>query len=182
MKIAVISDIHDNLVNLEKCLVWCEENGVEKIVCCGDVANGETLQFLSENFTGEIFLVRGNLEIYEEEEIKPFKNYIYGGRTAVWEIGGKKIGVCHEPFLIKELFAKIKSPLSRGVDAPRGRGVLIDKIDVIFYGHTHKPWIEDRGGTLLVNPGTLGGVFSRATFAFYDTAKSAPELKILDLL
>ena len=113
---------------------------------------------------GSVFLVRGNMEIYDEKEIADYKNLIYGGRVAIWEIGGKKIGVCHEPFLIKEIFSKDKKP------------------DIVFYGHTHKPWIEEKDGTKIVNPGTLGGVFSRATFAVYDTAKTEPELKILDLL
>lgn len=180
MKIAIISDIHDNLVNLEKCLKWCAHDHVEKIICCGDLTNGETLEFLSENFSEDIFLVRGNMEIYDEDELAAYSNIINGGRTAIWEIGGKKIGVCHEPFLIKEVFAKIQSPLLRGV--PEGRGVSNDKLDIIFYGHTHKPWIEEKGGTKIVNPGTLGGVFSRATFAVYDTIKTEPELKILDLL
>jgi hypothetical protein len=163
MKIAIISDIHDNLVNLKKCLGWCADNLVEKIICCGDVANGETLEIISRRFAGEIFLVRGNMEIYEEAEIAPLKNYTYGGRTALWEIGGKKVGVCHEPFLIKEVLAK-GSP------------------NIVFYGHTHKPWIETKNGVQIANPGTLGGVLSRATFAFWDTETGRLELKILDLL
>jgi uncharacterized protein len=180
MKLAVISDIHDNLVNLRKCLAWCKNNEIEKIICCGDIANSETLGIFSQEFSGDIFIVRGNMEIYEPEELAAYKNYTYGGRTAVFEIGGKRIGVCHEPYFIN------KSPLSRGVDAPRGRGVLekrtAENLDIIFYGHTHKPWIEEKKGVKIANPGTLGGVFARATFAVWDTAKSEPELKILDLL
>lgn len=175
MKIAIISDIHDNLINLEKCLKWCSENQIEKIICCGDITNSETLGILANHpllfkerggvrSAGDIFLVRGNMEIYDEDELSAYPNIINGGRTAIWKIGGKKIGVCHEPFLIKEIFSKAKKP------------------DIIFYGHTHKPWIEEKGGTKIVNPGTLGGVFSRATFAVYDTDKIEPELKILDLL
>ena len=64
MKIAIISDIHDNLVNLKKCLDWCGQNGAEAVICCGDVTNGETLAFLRDNFRGPIHLVRGNMEIY----------------------------------------------------------------------------------------------------------------------
>jgi uncharacterized protein len=189
MKIAIISDIHDNLVNLEKCLKWCAENQIEKIICCGDVTNGETLEILAtynspfergalragcvkDDSCGRVYIVRGNMELYDEDELVAYPNIVNGGRTAVWEIRDKKIGVCHEPFLIKELFAKNSLP----------RKDYQKAIDIIFYGHTHKPWIEDRGGTLIVNPGTLGGVFSRATFAVYDTAKVEPELKILDLL
>ncbi len=163
MKIAIISDIHDNLVNLRKCLAWCEKNNIEKIICCGDVTNGETLGILAEEFGKEIFLVRGNLEIYEEEEIEPYKNYTYGGRTAIWEIGGKRVGVCHEPFLIDQVLAK-------------------GKCDIVFYGHTHQPWIEEKKGIQIVNPGTLGGVFTQATFAVWDTASGKLELKLLNSL
>ena len=185
---------------------WCKNNQIEKIICCGDVTNSETLQILSQDFPGEIFLVRGNLEIYQPEEIAPYKNYTYGGRTAIWELGGKKVGVCHESFLIKEILAKKEVPSSGGLPSPEASarqgvaspcktalpseappggaklGVGFNKIDIIFYGHTHKPWIETKDGVQIVNPGTLGGVFSRATFAFWDTEKEEPELKMLDLL
>lgn len=163
MKIMIISDIHDNLVNLEKCLKWCAGNSIEKIICCGDVTNSETLKTLSDNFSGEIFLVQGNGEIYEDEEVAILKNYTYGGRTAIWEIDGQKVGVCHEPFLIKEVFAK-GSP------------------DIIFYGHTHKPWVETQNKIQIVNPGTLGGVFTAPTFAVWDTKSGKLELKLLNTL
>jgi predicted phosphodiesterase len=54
-----------------------------------------------------------------------------------------------------------------------------NKCDIIFYGHTHKPWIEIKNGIQIVNPGTLGGVFTPATFAVWDTDKREPELKLL---
>jgi putative phosphoesterase len=163
MKVAIISDIHDNLVNLKKCLEWCAENGVEAIVCCGDVTNGETLKFLSEHWRGPIHLVRGNMEIYDEAEVKLFGNFKYYGRTGGFDLEQKKVGLCHEPFLADELLAA-------------------DGYDIIFYGHTHKPWQSKKNGVMLINPGTLGGVFQRATFAVWDTESDKPELKILDLL
>jgi len=87
----------------------------------------------------------------------------FGCRTAVFEIGGKKVGVCHEPFLVKEVLAK-------------------GDCDIIFYGHTHKPWIEIKDGIQIVNPGTLGGVFTPATFAVWDTGSGQLELKLLGKL
>jgi uncharacterized protein len=161
--IAVISDIHDNLVNLEKCLNWCSANSVEQLVCCGDVTNSETLDFLATNFLGQIYIVRGNMEIYDEDELAVYPNIINGGRSVIFDIAGKKVGVCHEPFLIKEVMAK-------------------GKPDIIFYGHTHKPWLEDKDKTALINPGTLGGVFTAATFAIWDEKNGWPILKVLDLL
>ncbi len=50
MKFAIISDIHDNLVNLEKFFNWCKQEGVNELICCGDIANGETLGLLAKNF------------------------------------------------------------------------------------------------------------------------------------
>ena len=55
-----------------------------------------------------------------------------------------------------------------------------EKVDIIFHGHTHKPWAEEKEGVKIINPGTLGGVFTPATFAIWDTAKEEPELKLLN--
>lgn len=162
MKFLVISDIHDNLVNLEKCVNWGRSQEITKAICCGDVVNEETLACLAENFK-TIYLVRGNLEIYDEEEIKKYNNINYLGRFGVFEIDGKTIGLCHEPWYIKSVL-KIKP------------------CQLVFYGHTHEPWIEVKEGITTANPGTLGGVFNKASFAVYDSRSGELELKILELL
>jgi len=163
MKVAIISDIHDNLVNLEKCLNWCQENKVKNIICCGDVTNGETLKLLAENFAGKIYLVNGNVELYDKEEIKQYKNIKYFGRIGRFELNKKNIGFCHELYLVEKILEK-------------------GKCDIIFYGHTHKPWEEKVHETKIINPGTLGGVFTRATFAVWDTKSEKLELKLLEVL
>lgn len=163
MKIAVISDIHDNLENLRIFLAWAEKEGVNQIACLGDLTNSETLKTLAEGFTGEIFLVRGNQELYEEKELSKYDKIINGGRFAVFEVGSFEFGLCHEPFLTEKVLEK-------------------GNPEIIFYGHTHKPWIEEKNGVKLVNPGTLGGVFFRATFAVWDAEVGKLELKILDLV
>lgn len=163
MKIAIISDIHDNSVNLEKCLKWCRENNIKELICCGDVTNSETLEFLSKKFTGKIHLVKGNMEIYNEKEVERYDNIKYYGRVGRAEINGKNVGICHEPYLI---------------DYAVKRGLC----DIIFYGHTHEPWIEKQDGITTVNPGTLGAVFQKATFAAWDSESGALELKVLELI
>ncbi|MBU2260252.1 metallophosphoesterase family protein [Patescibacteria group bacterium] len=52
--------------------------------------------------------------------------------------------------------------------------------DYIFYGHTHKPWIKERNGIKVVNPGTLIDNFGQSTFAFWDTDRGVLELKLLE--
>ncbi|MBI4779624.1 metallophosphoesterase family protein, partial [Candidatus Falkowbacteria bacterium] len=48
MKFLIISDIHDNLINLEKCLNWGRDREIVNAICCGDVVNSETLAYLFE--------------------------------------------------------------------------------------------------------------------------------------
>lgn len=162
MKFLVISDIHDNLVNLEKCVNWGRGKEITNAICCGDVVNAETLEYLAEKFK-TIYLVRGNLEIYDELEIKKYKNINYLGRFGVFELDNRVIGLCHEPWFIKKVLE-------------------LKKCAVIFYGHTHQPWLEEKDGRLTANPGTLGGVFSKASFAVYDSLSGRLELKILEIL
>lgn len=161
MKVIIISDIHDNLVNLEKCLNWCKKEDVESLICCGDIANGVTLKYLAENFK-DVYLVRGNLEIYDEMEASQYKNIKYLGRFGCFELGGKKVGVCHE-----KLYNNLQKECS---------------CDIIFYGHSHKPWIENKNGVDIINPGTLGGVFTKATFAVWELETGKLELKVLELV
>ncbi len=159
MKIVIISDIHDNLANLEKAVNWLNKNKIDRLICCGDVVNTDTLKEL-DNIGKPIYLIRGNMEIYYEEELSQFKNINYLGRFGMVELDGIRVGVCHEPLFFPELEK--------------------EKCNIIFYGHTHKPWIETKGKVQYVNPGTLGGVFQRGTFSVWDTLEKTLELKILD--
>lgn len=163
MKYAIASDIHDNIPNLEKFLSWIKNNGAEGVICCGDVTTKETIRLLSLSFSGLIYLVRGNMEIYEDSDLKKLNNVKFIGRLGIVDIDGRKIGICHEPFL----FARIYE---------------IGTCETIFYGHTHKPWIEEKNKIRLVNPGTLGGVFQKSTFAVWDSVNNGLELKILEIL
>ncbi len=161
MLIAIISDIHDNHVNLEKFLKWANSYKVDKIICCGDITNKDTLDILAQNFRNEIHLVKGNAEIYSEKDLPKHSHIVYYGKTGDLQLSSKRIGICHEDFLITKI-------LERG------------KYDFVFYGHTHQPWEEEREGARIINPGTLGGMFSQATFALWDTNLEELTLKLLN--
>ncbi|MCE5192611.1 metallophosphoesterase [bacterium] len=49
-----------------------------------------------------------------------------------------------------------------------------DRADAVLFGHTHRPLIEQVGGILLVNPGSIAGRFParKATYAILDLSAS----------
>ncbi len=163
MKIVIVSDIHDNHVNLYKCLSWCKKNKIEEMICCGDVANDETIEILSKGFKHNIHLVKGNMCYFDEVKLKNFKNIIYYNKIGRVKIDNVWIGICHEPYLLDKVLEK-------------------GNCDIVFYGHTHKPWEEEKMGVRFVNPGTLAGMFQKGTFAVYDTKSSELGLKVLENL
>jgi len=130
------------------------------LLICGDVGNIDTLKLISESFNGQIYFVFGNADTFTEKDIP--KNIINLGETGIITLDNKKIGLCHQSFKIEKLLEQ--SPY------------------IIFYGHTHKPWIDKKNNTLLVNPGTLGAVFLSSTYAIWETTRGAPDLKRINIL
>ena len=152
MKIAILSDTHNNWANFKKAIGWINKEKIRVILHCGDICNQETIDDAIKIFDGEMEFVKGNgdwnVELPESLEL---------------EIDGKKIGLVHFPNEAKKM-------------AQSG------KFDLVFYGHTHRPWDEKIGNTHLINPGELAGQFYKPTFAVYDTATGKLELKILEKL
>lgn len=162
MKIAIISDSHDNLTNLGKFLSFLKREKINFIIHCGDVCNGETLRKIRKDFSEEIFLSFGNadiresfVELKENPKIKFFEDF------GEMEIDNLKIGFCHDSNLAKKTFET-------------------KKYDFVFYGHTHRPSLKEKNGHFLANPGNLSGLFFKATFAILDTKTKILSLKILE--
>ena len=203
MKLAIISDSHDNLENVKKFLLFVEEIKVEKIICLGDVAKIETLNYLATKFLGEIFLVRGNADLYSPADLKKHKNIKYLQELGEIEIGGLKLALVHEPEKIKHFnlldqestrINIVKQNLINKIDLKNSNSDKLksskqslnelnqNKVlpDFIFYGHAHKPWLKKEGKTFVANPGTLGGVYYQATFAILNTETKNLELRGLN--
>lgn len=164
MKFAIVSDTHDHVNNFLKVITWLNANNIKTILHCGDICNQELIDQATKNFNGQILWVKGNGD-YELHDIKDLMEV---------ELDGKKVAFIHYPELAKKM-------------AESG------KYDLVFYGHTHKPWEEtvpvlpkpggEGGGKCrLVNPGELAGQRYKPTFALYDTETDKLELKILERL
>jgi len=162
MKIGICSDSHDNLINIAKFLHYCAEQEIQTIIHAGDWCSAETLKFFRQNFTGKIYGVYGNVHGQDFEMTHAAEENDIDLRKHNLKLNFDKINIyiTHYPDKAKN-FAKKKS------------GYLI------IYGHTHKPWLEKVNQNHLANPGTLAGLFQKATFAVYDSAKRKLELKLL---
>lgn len=150
MKIAIVSDTHNNIPNFRKAINWINNEKIKLLLHCGDIQSQETIDFANKLFDGEIKYVKGNadwgLDLPEKEEL---------------EFNKKRIAFTHFPDIAKKLSQS-------------------GKYDLVFYGHIHRPWDEKVGECHMVNPGELAGQFTKPTFAIYDTSNGKLELKILE--
>lgn len=160
MRISIISDVHNNETNLQKVLNFCREKEIETIICCGDLASEETLEFLNDNFSGTIHYTFGNMDNEQLRELKfvdEYRNTILYKDFGETVIDGKRIAFVHYPEDAREL----------------GKS---GKYDFVFYGHTHKPWEEMVGECKVLNPGNVAGEIYLPTFAVWNTKDDKFEL------
>ncbi|XHH10445.1 MAG: metallophosphoesterase [Candidatus Bathyarchaeia archaeon] len=165
MLIGLISDTHDNLQQVEKAVKHLNTVGVQLVLHAGDYCAPFTIaKFKALNC--KLIGVFGNNDGDHELLKKRFsetQNCEVHGRFAQIETGGYKIALLHgdEPEL---LFALIGS----------------QSFNAVVHGHSHNKGIEQRGNSLIVNPGELCGYLTgKPTLALLDTEKN--EAKIVEL-
>ncbi|MEO8663700.1 MAG: metallophosphoesterase [Bryobacteraceae bacterium] len=160
MKIAVISDVHDNLWNLAAALGAIKQSGCEVLLCCGDLCSPFVMDRLRE-FPGPVHVVFGNndADLFRITRKADARVQVHGEFLEL-TLDGKRIAVQH--------FDNIARPMA-----------LSGEYDLVCYGHNHRFHVTRVGGTLAVNPGPIMGAggFSAdgwqdvpATFVIYDTA------------
>ena len=150
MKIAVLSDTHDNIWVLKDLLARLQ---ADALLFCGDFCAPFTLAQIAEGFAGPVHVVFGNNDgdkLLMSQVASRFPHVTLHGDLAELELDGRKVVVSHYP--------QIGRALARS-------GVY----DLVCYGHNHESTVEQVGPTVLVNPGEVMGRFGRSTYAVYDT-------------
>ncbi len=152
MIIAILSDAHDNIWNLEKVLPRLQQAGM--MIYCGDLCAPFSLQMLVDGFAKPIHCVLGNNDgdalLIGRIAAKAGNVTLYQGMGHI-EVEGKRIAFAHYP--------NIGGALARS-----------GQYDVVFHGHTHRRVIETVGQTLSVNPGEVMGRYGEPSYGLYDTA------------
>jgi len=110
MEIAILSDIHDNLKNLQKVTDQIKARGIQTAICCGDFcapfvmkqlgASGLTLHAVWGNNDGDRFKLTQIAAQFPN--IKLYGEYI-GDEDCLLEIDGIRFGVTHYHFYAKAL-------------------------------------------------------------------------------
>lgn len=192
MKVAVISDIHANLIALQEVLKDMVDEGCEKVICLGDIVLAgpqpkETIEFFKQQ---DWLVVQGNtdklivdfgsevLQMLEErfpvmaksivDDIAQLTDddiaYLNGLPPQVMlEVGGLNLHLVHG------------SPRANNEDIMPGMAIEeIEEIisgttaDLILCGHTHTPCgYQTNGKQTVVNVGSVGRPMTPAPLACY---------------
>ena len=150
MKIAILSDIHDNIWRLETLLAKLE---ADALIFCGDFCAPFTLAQIGEGFDGPVHAVFGNNDgdqFLLARVASKSPQVTLHGEFCELELDGRRVAVTHYP--------RIGKALARG-----------GEYDLVCHGHSHKRIIKQVGDTLRVNPGEVMGRFGLSTYALYDT-------------
>lgn len=147
-KLAVISDVHDNLINLTKALGYIKNNHVDYLICTGDLQSLEAWAELNK-LSIPVFAAKGNAD--DGLDLSIFTNIQVWQSFGEIELLGKKILFSHYPEVIKKIL--VQKP---------------NYYQLALHGHSHQPWEEFFQGTKILNPGNVANVRYAPTFAIID--------------
>ncbi|MCW5982914.1 MAG: metallophosphoesterase family protein [Bryobacteraceae bacterium] len=160
MRVAILSDIHDNVWNLAAALDAIRDAGA--MICCGDLCSPFIIHQLARGFPnpihvvfgnndGDLFRITSNAAAYQHVQIH--------GQFFRGDLGGRSFAVNHYDNIARAVAAS-------------------GEYDVVCYGHNHIFDITRAGPTLAINPGAIMGASfddggertdTVPTFVIYDT-------------
>jgi putative phosphoesterase len=189
VKLALISDVHANLIALRAVLENMEGRGVEAILCAGDVVGYypypvETVSLFRER---RIISIQGNHDraviSAGDSDLNPMAS-----SAVIWTAG-------HIDPPTREFLRNLPRRLSLERDGVRisiYHGAPFDdnhylfeeeaqesllrmaNCDLLVLGHTHVPFIRRHASGVIVNPGSVGQPRDSdpdASYAIYDTER-----------
>lgn len=129
MRVLIVSDTHGRKWGLDSAL---EEAGdIDMLIHLGDVEGDEA--YIDAVVDCEKHVIRGNNDFFSD---LPKEEEFYIGGRKVFITHGHAYYVSLDPEYIRE--------------EGKARGV-----DIVMFGHTHRPYYEDDNGIIILNPGSL---------------------------
>jgi len=153
MKLAIMSDSHDNIWNMRKAVARVRREAADMILHCGDfvapfmlkelAAAGIPVHGVFGNNDGDQYLLT-------RMALTEFKQIHLHGPLADIDADGFHVALTHY-FMV-----------ARGLAAT---GLY----DLVCFGHSHQHHLETIGSTTLLNPGEIMGKEGPATFCMVDS-------------
>lgn len=154
-KIVIISDIHNNIIFLNKIKLIMAEN--DYVIFLGDGISN--IYSLKKELGNKLIMVKGNCDFFSQidEEI-------------IINIEGYKFFITHGH----------KYGVKTNLDKLTQKAAEINA-DIILFGDTHTALIQNINGRLYVNPGSIGYPrIGNPSYAYMILAKSKPIVKIIE--
>ena len=128
MKVLIVSDTHRKNENY---FVAVNREKPDMVIHCGDAEGSEYA--LTEATGCPVYIVLGNNDFFSnlprelDLEIGPYKVWVTHGHNYYVSMGSEHIK----------------------------REALVRGVDIVMYGHSHRPVVEKSGNVTVVNPGSL---------------------------
>ncbi len=133
MRVLIVSDTHGSHRNLDEVL---ERVGkIDALIHMGDVENGE--HYIEAVADCETYMVAGNNDFFS-----------FLPKEREFRLGKYNIFITHgHNYYVSMGTARLKEE------------ARLRKADIVMYGHTHKPDLEFDEDIIVINPGSLYGVW-----------------------
>lgn len=144
MLIAVISDSHNNDRAIKEVRRYIKNADV--LLFLGDGEND--IDKITEEFEGEVYSVSGNCDFLGKSP-----------KEMIIELDGNKIFMCHgHTYNVKY-----------GYDNIYYRGLSLG-VDIVLFGHSHIPMVEQHNNIVLMNPGSIshGACMSKRSLGYIE--------------
>lgn len=129
MKVLIVSDSHRHNKNIEKVLEKVKP--IDMMIHCGDAEGAE--DYLREIAECPLFIVSGNNDFFSQLN-----------REMIFDIDKYKVFLTHGHYYY------VSMGIEKLVEEAKQRNV-----DIVMYGHTHRPVIDIRDDIVVLNPGSI---------------------------
>jgi putative phosphoesterase len=153
MRVGLISDTHNPSVGDEPpSEVLAAFEGVDVIIHAGDIYQPECLDWLEKIAPVYAVELGAGAHFSEDDRVEDMHRVI--------ELGGHSIGIIHDlliPGMSQELTEF--TPLSKHFPGDASLATALQSVfnapvDIVIFGHTHYPVVEEFQEILMVNPGS----------------------------
>lgn len=129
MRVLIVSDTHGRHSALDRALN--EAGRIDVFVHLGDIEGGE--DYVNAVVDCEKHIVRGNNDFFSDLP-----------REEEFRLGKYKVFITHGHAYYVSLDPEYIAEEARARD-----------VDIVMFGHTHKPYFEQKDGLTILNPGSL---------------------------